>query len=124
MITYGSVLDLINKTDNSSITAAEDRQVDTLILDFIKENIPILKGVFQIGDVVSSDQTVTITFPDIGTSNYYVLGTIKGNSANFDVDNDVFWIYGAPTTTSFKLRLREVSGQVQNLSFYWELKLI
>jgi|TARA_R110000782_G_scaffold2867_2_gene10727 hypothetical protein len=126
MATYGEILELIatNKADNSGITAAEDRQVDIAILDFIKDNIPILKGVQQIGDVSPTDQSITITFPDIGTSSYYVIGTLKGNSSNFDTDNDVFWLFGATTTNSFKIYLREVSGNVQNLFFYWELKLI
>ena len=95
MATYGSILELIelNKADNSGITAAEDRQVDIAILDFIKDNIPILKGVKQIGDVSPTDQSITITFPDIGTSSYYVIGTLKGNSSNFDTDNDVFWLF-------------------------------
>jgi hypothetical protein len=52
------------------------------------------------------------------------VGTLRGNSAKFDSDNDVFWMFGGTTTNSFKLYLREVSGVTQNLSFYWELKLI
>jgi hypothetical protein len=123
---YDTILALINtnKADASNITPAEDREVDIALLDYIKSLLPLAKGVFTIGDVNGSDISKTITFPNVGTSNYYVLGSLKGRSANFDIDNDVFWIWGSPTTTSFKLYLREVASNVQILDFYWEIKQV
>jgi hypothetical protein len=73
--------------------------------------------------VVGSDVIKTIIIPNVGTSNYYVIGSLQSKSANFDNDNDVIWSFKDPTSTSFKIALREVAGQVQNLDFHWEVKL-
>ena len=122
---YETVLGLINqnKASASDITAEEDREVDIAIIDYIKSIAPLQKGVYNIGDTLT-DEVHTITFPNIGTASYYVLGSLKGNSTNYDTDNDVFWGWSSPTSTSFKLALREISGNNQNLDFYWELKKI
>lgn len=81
----------------------------------------LYKGMYDIGDVTSVDIMRNVTFPDVGTSAYFVLGSIKSSSSNWDKDNDVIPTWGNPTNASFELYLREVSGNVQNLKFYYVL---
>lgn len=75
------------------------------------------KGTFVIGDAIGSDSIRTITFASVGTSNYMVNGCIVSKSADFDHDNDIVWSVREKTATSFKLCLREVAGETQNIDF-------
>jgi hypothetical protein len=100
-------------------------QVDDTKDDFIK-NKPgtisyLAKGTFALGDAISSDSLKTVTFADVGTNNYMVVGCMVSTGSNFDADNDVIWMVREKANTSFKLTLREVAGQVQNLSFEYML---
>jgi len=125
MISYENVQDKINLNlaDFSNIIPAKHREVEQLLLDYITENLPLYKGSVAIGDVVG-DQVFNITFPALPTNLYYVVGSIKSNSTNFDADNDVIWVWREATTTGFKIALREVSGVPQNITFYYEIKKI
>ena len=96
-------------------------QTDNTKDDFIK-NKPVTisalyKSTYVVGDADGSDSMQTVTFPSVGTNNYMVLGTLVSNGGNFDNDNDVIWMVRDKQNASFKLTLREVSGQRQNLSF-------
>ncbi len=93
--------------------------------DFIK-NKPstisyLYKGTFVVGDNVTTDSLRTVTFPTVGTNNYMVIGCMVSVGSNFDADNDVIWMVREKGNTSFKLTLREVAGQVQNLNFEYML---
>lgn len=126
MITYANVQDKINLNlaDNSNIIPLEHREVEQILLDYITENIPLYKGSLAIGDVSTTDQIYNVTFPTVGTDQYYVIGSIRSNGTNFNFDNDVFWIWKDPTATGFKLGIREVSPDTQNITFYYEIKKI
>lgn len=125
MITYAQVQDKINLNlaDNSNIVPLKHREVEQLLLDYIKENLPLHKGSLAIGDV-SGDQLFTINIPDVGTANYYVLGGFKSLSSNHILDNDITWVWRETTNTSFKISIREFTSDFQNLTFYYEIKLI
>lgn len=125
-MTYEEIQSLINSNlaDFSNIVPEKHREVEQALLNYIEDNLPLRKGSLFIGDIVGTDRIVTINFPNIGTSNYYVLGSLRSNSANFDSDNDVFWQFRETTATSFKLTLREVAGVSQNLTFFYEIKKI
>jgi hypothetical protein len=77
----------------------------------------LYKGVYSLGDVTGVDSVRTVNMPNIGTASYMVLGSFTSKSANFDADNDVFWSDREKTATSFKLCLREISNNTQNLDF-------
>lgn len=103
---------------------------DELSSAFIKNKISITspflrKDVFNIGNVGSSgnvnDTKMTVSFPTVGTSNYMVLGALKGRSGFWNDDNDVFWSYGNEQTTSFEIYLREILNNTQDLKFYYVL---
>jgi hypothetical protein len=81
----------------------------------------LYKGMYDIGDVPSTDIMRTVTFPDVGTSAYFVLGLPKSLSPDWNNGNDIFASWGNPTNTSFELYLREVSGNVQNSKWYYVL---
>jgi hypothetical protein len=97
--------------------------------DFIKNKPTVLtvlrQGVFNVGDVGDTggvNEINTVTFPNIGTNNYMVLGGMVSNSSNYVQDTNVTWAVRERTNTSFKLGLREISsGVVQNLSFEYIL---
>ena len=116
----------LNLADNSDILPIEHREVENELINFLEvvnSLLPLATGVYSIGDVNGTDIVRTIIIPNVGTSNYYVIGSLQSKSVNFDADNDVFWQFKDPTSTSFKITLREVSSNVQNLDFHWEVKL-
>lgn len=74
------------------------------------------KGTVTVGNV-EIDKIITVSFASIGTANYMVTGSLVSKSTNYSDDNDVFWMIREKTATSFKLCLREVTGETQNLDF-------
>ena len=70
-----------------------------------------------IGNITTNSYSIVISIPDVGTSNYQVLGSIVSNSANFNQDNNIFHNTREHTATSFRLCIREMSNDDQNVSF-------
>lgn len=85
-------------------------------IDTVKFLLFLRKGTVAVGDV-SIDKIITVSFPSVGTTNYMITGTLVSKSTNYSDDNDVFWMIREKTATSFKLCLREVTGETQNLDF-------
>jgi len=81
----------------------------------------LYKGYAVIGDIVTTDMLRTINFPNVGTNNYMVLGSLRCNTSDWNKDNDVFWTWRNQGNTSFDLILREITGNVQDLTFYYIL---
>jgi hypothetical protein len=75
------------------------------------------KATFSFGDVSGTEANLTVTFADVGTTNYMVLGSLVSNDSNWTVDNDVFFTIKSKTATSFNLLLHEVDSLAQNLAF-------
>lgn len=75
------------------------------------------KGTYAIGDAIGDDSIRTITFASVGTSNYMVNGCLVSKSIDYNDDNDVIWTVREKTSTSFKLCLKELAGEAQNLDF-------
>ncbi|MDA6067985.1 hypothetical protein NJT12_00010 [Flavobacterium sp. AC] len=99
---------------------------DAYIKNKISFTSPFLrKSVFNVGNVGSAgnvnDTKMTVSFPTVNTSNYMVLGALRGRSSNWNDDNDVFWTYGNEQATSFEIYLREIVANEQNLKFYYVL---
>jgi hypothetical protein len=114
-----------NLADESEILPVEHREVEDRLIDLLEDilnKLPILTGVYTVGDNNGVDTIRTINIPNIGTSNYYVTGSFQSKGSNYDADNDVFWMFKNPTSTSFQLTMRETSNNVQNLDFHWEIK--
>ncbi|MEN9907142.1 MAG: hypothetical protein RLZZ540_283 [Bacteroidota bacterium] len=89
---------------------------------FLKKTSPLASGTFPIGDVSGSDEIRTVILPyDVGTSNYRVEGSLVSKGANYNNDNDAFETIKDKTGTSFKLCLREVSSNAQDLDFEWAI---
>jgi hypothetical protein len=102
-----------NLASASAITALKHREVETAILNY---SGPLLTGNYNIGDI-GSDAIFTISFSDLGTSDYIITGSLVGASVDWDDDNDIMWSVREKTATSFKLALRSVSDTVSNVSF-------
>jgi hypothetical protein len=104
---------------------ADMQQTDTTADDYVK-NKPstisyLAKGTFSLGDTPKTDSLKTVTFPNVGTNNYMVVGCMLSVSSNYDADNDVIWMVREKTNSSFKLTLRELGNNTQNLSFDYML---
>jgi hypothetical protein len=100
-------------------------QTDDTKKDYIK-NLPefvnyLAKGVATLEDPLTDNSIRTITFPNVGTNNYMVIGSMVSTGSNYDLDNDVIWMVREKTNTSFKITLREVNGAVQSLNFEYML---
>ena len=88
-------------------------------------NIPgnslLTSGNCPIGDVAaSSGTTITVTFGNIGTSDYVVTGSIVSLGSNPTLDSSVSWsvIESSKTDSQFQIHLQESGGsQTQNISF-------
>lgn len=123
---YQAIYDLIelNLKGVPKIAPEKHRQVEHELLDAIRQISSntlkvITHGVIAIGDVNTTDKRYVHTFSDIGTDQYYVLGSIQCVSSQWDNDNDVFWTWGEPKRTSFAIYLREITRQTQNINFWY-----
>lgn len=80
------------------------------------------KGYSNLGNFPNgTDEIRTISFPDVGTANYFVLGTLVSLGTNWSDDNDQMWIIKNKTATSFQIAAREVTSQTQNVRFDYVL---
>lgn len=113
--------------ENAQVNVQSDyTQGDDKANDYIKNKPSITdaflyKGEYNVGDVESNDVDRTVSFPSVDTSNYIVVGSLVSLSGNFNTDNDVIWSVKSLSEASFRLILREVSGNVQNLVFKYAL---
>ena len=111
----------LNLATASNITATEHREAITEVLNYASKFDNILaKGTYVVGDVVT-DAVRTITFPTVGTDQYIVTGSLVSKSTSYDMDNDVIWMVKDRTATEFKLCLRDVTGNSNNLDFDYVL---
>lgn len=83
---------------------------------------PILaKGITFVGDVPSgTGLTQTITFSDLGTNSYIVLGTIESpGGGSLSQDSSIDWAVYGKTNTTFSVHFQENQPAVQQISFAW-----
>ncbi len=78
-------------------------------------------GSHNIGDIIpvggTSDATYTVAIPNQTTNAYTVTGTMVGNNNNYNASNDISYIIYDKQPESFKIGVREYSGEVQSLRF-------
>ena len=124
---FDTIFEKLNTIEhNAKVQVQSDfNQSDNTKKDFIK-NKPqtisyLYKGTFAIGDNPAADSLITINFPNVGTNNYMVVGSMVSVSSNYNLDNDVFWMIREKSNTSFKITLREVSNNLQDLIFEYLL---
>ncbi|WP_268848155.1 hypothetical protein [Flavobacterium aestivum] len=79
----------------------------------------LYKGSVTIGDP-DGKITRNVSFPDVGTSNYMVLGCLHGRNGNRSIDIGETWTIFTRTETSFVLGVNDVGG-VQALDFYFAI---
>jgi hypothetical protein len=77
-------------------------------------------GIYHVGDVVT-DNFYTISIPYVGNTNYLVLGHLESISNVENNDNDVIWMISKRTPSSFRLLLKEVAKDIQNLQFAYAI---
>ncbi|WP_264548036.1 hypothetical protein [Flavobacterium sp. N2820] len=74
------------------------------------------RGRVIIGNIGSGTE-IPISFPDVGTTQYSVLGVLNGSNSNLGLDNDVTYVIGQQTATSFKISFDEYENHNQQLTF-------
>lgn len=96
--------------------------------DFIKNKpegqlLTYLKqGTYIHGSLIGQEQVVTISFADIGTENYKVIGSIYNIGILWDPNKGVTWSIRNYTSTSFQLHLFDQGNYSgQNVKFKWLL---
>lgn len=105
----------------SEITPEELRACFSAVTTFLKKISPLASGTFTIGDI-GTDEIRTVNLPyDVGTSDYQVRGSLVSKGASFSNDNDAFEMVRDKTSTSFKICLREVTANIQNLDYEWAI---
>lgn len=80
---------------------------------------PVLyAGSFNVGNP-AGNQAYTITFPTIGTNNYYVMGIFVSNPTSVlpEQDATLTWVIRAKTNTGFTLQVHELGNFTQDVSF-------
>ena len=84
------------------------------------------KGSYTMTGNFATDSIKTISFTSVNTSSYIIVGSLYGSSTTspgYSSQNDMIWTTFNRTSSSFKLGLREVSGNTGTLYFkYYLLK--
>lgn len=114
-----------NKLNGIESGAQKNVQADWAVTNsssdaFVKNKFSSLNvlgmGSVTIGNITPSSYSKVISFADIGTSDYQVLASVVSKSTNFNLDNNVFAGSREHTATSFRLLLREITTDDQNIS--------
>lgn len=106
------------QADWNMTTAANDSYIKN------KPNLfkPLRIGTSLLGDFPNAiDQKRIINFPNVGTSDYMVVGSLVSAGGTWSDNNDVIWSIGAKTNNSFELLGREVWSGIQNVRFDYML---
>jgi hypothetical protein len=89
----------------------------------IKSDI-LYKGSVNVGDCKALSGNVSkrtvVSFPNVGTTNYTVLGSLTSGSG-WDNDSGVFWSIADLSATSFAVITREIDNRTQNQWFQFVL---
>ena len=81
----------------------------------------LYRGSYSIGDITPTDMIRTVTFTNVGTTNYFVVGSLLSTVADWNQDNGVLWTIRSKNTTYFQLLLHELGPATQNLNFDYAL---
>lgn len=123
LFTVAEALDTISE-DFATHTA--DHRVDWTKVEnkpTVFESAVVRRGSVLVGDV-DHDKIQTVNFATVGTSNYVVVGSLRSTGADWDDDNDVFWMVRNKQAGSFQLLLHELTTYVQTLYFDYAIILI
>ncbi|AXG70421.1 hypothetical protein KORDIASMS9_02661 [Kordia sp. SMS9] len=113
-------------TTNEAIAGVDTQRAITpkALADALASLIPqspiLHTGTYTIGNP-GLDQLYTVNFPNVQTSNYMIAGSIVSVGADWNTDNDVFYVVRNKTSSSFQLAIREIESVVQNIRFEYML---
>lgn len=83
---------------------------------------PMLSGETYVGDV-GTDTTFTVDFPDLGLSDYIVIGSFRVNSDSDkpEHNNGITWVVYLQRSSYFKVSTWDRSRNTNNLVFSWAI---
>lgn len=112
----------------AEVNVQADWNVTNPASDAFIKNKPQILNVIKIGSVIlddfpnASSETRNITFSDVGTSNYIVLGSMESRLPFAAALPDlIVWTTSGYSPTSFRLLGRELGSGTQNLKFNYIL---
>jgi hypothetical protein len=109
-----------NLASASAITALKHREVETALLNFADAQSagrPLLTGTLIFGDIYSGHDNATISFTDLGTSDYIVLGSIYSKVSGTTNKDEIVFVIKNKTSTSFDVYFRELQSTAQDFNF-------
>ena len=113
------ILDAVAARANLDVYSKEE--IDA---KFNSSNKILFAGSFSVGNVAAgAGSGFNITFPSVGTAEYYVIGTmISNNWVHPEDDSNIMFTVGVlKTSTSFYLHVKEQGASTQNLTFEYLL---
>jgi len=117
----GSFLNFVIPEKVSLTGAGVTGTYPTFVIPGLSNSYPILYGgSFNVGDV-SGGQSYSVTFPTVGTSEYYVQGSLISGATVPANDANVIWTIRDRTATGFSLYVRELSSSANNIIFEYTL---
>ena len=112
---------------------AQKAAFDALLLAFNNHNhnynnltnLPFGKivhmGSQNIGDISTTDFTVTVPIPDQGSTNYQVIVSFWANDNSYPLHNDFSWALYDRQNDSFKISIREYFAVAQNIRVEFQI---
>ena len=101
------------------ITAAEHREVETQMLEYVSGQI-VGAGSVSYGDQPGGELVLTIGLPvTLPNTNYIVLGHMVSTGADWNQDNDTIWNVLSKSNNQFTIGVYEWSGNFQQNTFEW-----
>ncbi|MDB0603288.1 hypothetical protein PL373_19580 [Tenacibaculum maritimum] len=90
----------------------------TLPQNFVKT---LYSSKHVIGNIPQTDWNTTIYFPNVGTTNYLIVGNLVSVSGYAFAENDIAWVYFDKKANSFSLSFRELSGGLKDFEFHFSI---
>jgi hypothetical protein len=104
----------------TEILAAEHREVETALLDYLDGVVassPLIKGTVAVGNVAAPVSTITVPFSyALDTADYIVAGSLV-SLGNIGDDTTCYWTVRNKNVSGFALIVREGGSFTQNLQF-------
>lgn len=100
-----------------TITAAEHREVETEMLEYVSGQILAAGASVDFDpNILNNVVPLGITLPN---TEYIIVGHFVSSGPNWNLDNDTVWDIVTRTPSSFMISTYEWSGGYQQVSFNW-----
>lgn len=120
LVLISSNIPQLNLTGTGIATVSGTYPNKVINVPAISNGILAKGGPIAVGDV-SGSVDVTVTFADVGTSNFLVIINITSGSGTPANDSTLGYATRDNANTQFIVNFREITGVVQDFSFNWAI---